>query len=66
MREKGIIKRYIEDRGFGFIQRENGPDVFFHFRDVGPDGQEIRERAAVEFELTQGFKGARAVNVVLL
>jgi cold shock protein len=68
MRDKGTIRKYFEDRGFGFILREGAPDLFFHVKDVGGinAGRIIQEGALVEFEVTQTDRGLRAVDVVLL
>ena len=61
----GVIKRKVEDRGFGFISREGeSKDLFFHSKDVvGTTFEELREGDAVTFEITEGNKGPAAVNV---
>jgi CspA family cold shock protein len=68
MREKGIIKRYLEARGFGFISRTGAPDAFFHCREVYSEDPErtIQAGASVEFEVQLTEKGLQAVNVVFL
>jgi cold shock protein len=66
MREKGIVKRYFDDRGFGFIARESGCDLFFHIRDVEGSVASVTQGAAVEFAVTISDRGPRAANVVLL
>ncbi|HWR35358.1 MAG TPA: cold shock domain-containing protein [Clostridia bacterium] len=67
MREKGTIKTYFDDRGFGFIRRVGCPDVFFHCSQVGTEGdRQITVGALVEFEIVQADKGLRAVMVTLL
>lgn len=61
---KGKIKRIIGDRGFGFIEAEDGKEIFFHqtgLVEVGFD--ELKEGDEVEFETEQSPKGARATNV---
>ena len=61
---KGKIKRLIRLRGFGFITRENGEEVFFHRSALqGEDFDALEEGTSVEFNLTRGPKGLRAVNV---
>jgi len=61
----GVIKKKVEDRGFGFISREGeSKDLFFHSKDVvGTTFEELREGDAVTFEITEGNKGPAAVNV---
>ncbi len=61
---QGTIKRLVRDRGFGFIRSAEGQEVFFHrtsLQNLDFDG--LREGDAVEFEVQQGEKGLRAVNV---
>ena len=61
---QGTIKRVIRDRGFGFIRSAEGQEVFFHrsgLQNLNFDS--LREGDNVEFELEQGEKGPRAVNV---
>lgn len=61
---KGTIKWFNDSKGFGFIQREDGPDVFVHFSAiVGSGFRSLREGQQVEFEVTQGPKGPQASNV---
>ncbi len=68
MQETGSIKRFYQDRGFGFIKREMAPDVFFHVRDVRnlEDENALVAGAPVEFEAMQDPRGWRAVNVALV
>ncbi len=67
MREKGIIKRFFPERGFGFITRDGKPDVFFHCHQVGTEDEEtITAGKLVEFEVTEKDGRYRAVDVVLL
>ena len=64
---KGIIKRLITDRGFGFIQRAEGADLFFHRSELrGVDFGCLREGQKVEFEVKQRFSGhPKAIQVRL-
>ena len=65
-RERGTVKWFNNDKGFGFIQRENGPDVFVHFRAISSDGyRSLTEGQKVEFTVIQGQKGPQAENVVV-
>jgi cold shock protein len=68
MREKGVIKRYYDGRGFGFIHRTGTPDVFFHVSQVasGDNRNRIQPGAIVEFEVRSTCKGLRAVDVILI
>ena len=64
MREKGTVKWFNAAKGFGFIQRENGEDVFVHFSAIESQGyRSLDEGAQVEFEVTRGPKGLQAANV---
>jgi CspA family cold shock protein len=66
-RERGTVKWFNNDKGFGFIQRENGPDVFVHFRAISSDGfRSLTEGQTVEFTVTQGQKGPQAENVTVV
>ncbi|MBE9528059.1 MAG: cold-shock protein [Proteobacteria bacterium] len=63
--ETGKVKWFNESKGFGFIERESGDDVFVHFSEIQGDGfKTLAEGQAVEFEVTQDAKGAKASNVV--
>ena len=62
---RGTVKWFIEKKGFGFIQQEGGPDVFVHFSAIKGEGfKTLAEGQAVEFEIIQDTKGAKAQNVV--
>lgn len=61
----GTVKFFNDTKGFGFIQQENGPDVFVHFSAIQSDGfKSLAEGQKVEFSVTQGQKGPQAENVV--
>ena len=63
-RMTGTVKWFNDAKGFGFIQQENGPDVFVHFSAITGDGfKSLAENDRVEFEVTQGPKGPQAENV---
>ncbi|SIS76063.1 Cold shock protein, CspA family [Neptunomonas antarctica] len=63
----GTVKWFNEDKGFGFIEQENGPDVFAHFRAIAGDGfKTLAEGQKVEFTVTQGQKGPQAENIVAI
>jgi CspA family cold shock protein len=67
MKETGKVKWFNDSKGFGFITRESGPDVFVHFSAIQGNGfRSLAEDQAVEFEVVQGPKGAQAQNVVKL
>ncbi len=62
--ETGKVKWFNESKGFGFIERDSGDDVFVHFSEIQGDGfKTLAEGQAVEFEVTQGPKGDQASNV---
>jgi CspA family cold shock protein len=66
MKEKGTVKWFNAAKGYGFIQRENGEDVFVHFSAIQSDGyRSLEEGAKVEFEVTKGPKGLQAANVTM-
>jgi CspA family cold shock protein len=67
MREKGTVKWFNAAKGFGFIQRESGEDVFVHFSAIQSNGyKSLDEGARVEFEVTNGPKGLQASNVEMV
>jgi cold shock protein len=60
----GIVKWFNEQKGFGFIEQENGPDVFVHHSGINAVGfKTLNEGDRVTFDLEQGKKGPAAVNV---
>lgn len=64
MREKGVVKWFNPAKGYGFIQRSTGEDVFVHFSAIQMDGyRKLDQGAEVEFDLKQGPKGLQAENV---
>ncbi len=63
----GTVKWFNETKGFGFIEREDGPDVFVHFSSIKADGfKTLADGQKVEFTVTDGQKGPQAENVVPL
>ena len=64
---QGQVKWFNDAKGYGFITRENGPDVFVHHTQIQGEGfRSLAEGQPVEFELTDGPKGPQATNVVKL
>ena len=60
----GTVKWFNDAKGFGFIAREGGPDVFVHFTAIQTQGfKSLAEGDQVEFEIVQGQKGPQAANV---
>ena len=63
----GTVKWFSNEKGYGFITRESGPDVFVHHSVIQGDGYKtLAEGQQVEFDITKGPKGEQAANVVKL
>ena len=61
----GTVKWVNAEKGFGFIERENGGDVFVHFSAIVEDGyKSLEEGQSVEFDIVEGERGEQAANVV--
>ncbi|GBE04960.1 MAG TPA: cold-shock protein [Nitrospirae bacterium] len=64
---EGTVKWFNESKGFGFISKENGSDVFVHYSSLQGDGfKTLNEGDKVSFDVEEGEKGPKAVNVVKL
>ena len=64
MATQGTVKWFSNEKGYGFIEREEGDDVFVHFSAINMDGYKtLTEGQRVEFEIVQGDKGLQAANV---
>lgn len=65
MKLKGTVKWFNNAKGFGFIGRDDGPDVFVHYSALIAEGyKSLQEGDTVEFEIVDGQKGPQAANVV--
>ncbi len=65
--ETGIVKWFNDEKGFGFIARDGGEDVFVHFTAINSDGRRsLQEGQNVSFEVTAGQKGPQAENVTAI
>ncbi len=63
----GIVKWFNAQKGFGFIEQENGPDVFVHHSAINSTGfRSLNEGDRVGFDVEQGQKGPSAVNVTVI
>ncbi|GGI16497.1 MULTISPECIES: cold-shock protein CspD [Bacillaceae] len=61
---QGKVKWFNAEKGFGFIEREDGDDVFVHFSAINADGyKSLEEGQAVSFEIVEGNRGPQAANV---
>ncbi|AAP29078.1 cold shock protein CspC [Bacillus tropicus] len=64
---QGRVKWFNAEKGFGFIEREDGDDVFVHFSAIQQDGyKSLEEGQQVEFDIVDGARGPQAANVVKL
>ena len=64
-RLKGTVKWFNNAKGYGFIGRDDGPDVFVHYSAISSEGyKSLQEGDQVEFEIAQGQKGPQAANVI--
>ena len=64
MKEKGVVKWFNAAKGYGFIQRHTGEDVFVHFSAIQGDGfKSLNEGDKVQFDVEKGPKGLQAANV---
>jgi CspA family cold shock protein len=62
---EGTVKWFSNEKGYGFIEREDGEDLFVHFSEIQVEGYKtLAEGQKVEFEVTEGAKGMQASNVV--
>jgi len=65
--ETGVVKWFNDEKGFGFIARESGDDVFVHFSAINCEGRRtLHEGQNVSFEVTAGQKGPQAENVTVV
>ena len=64
---RGTVKWFNNQKGYGFISDEGGNDVFVHFSDLNMDGfKTLNEGNSVEYDLTEGAKGPQDVNVTVV
>ncbi|MCW9132882.1 cold-shock protein [Bacillus cereus] len=64
---QGRVKWFNAEKGFGFIERENGDDVFVHFSAIQQEGyKSLEEGQQVQFDIVDGARGPQAANVVKL
>lgn len=67
MKEEGTVKWFNPSKGYGFIQRQTGEDVFVHFSAIQSEGyRSLEEGQAVQFSVTKGPKGLQAEDVSIL
>jgi len=63
----GTVKWFNDEKGFGFIEQESGPDVFAHFSAIQDEGfRSLAEGQRVQFEVESGQKGLQAANIVAI
>jgi CspA family cold shock protein len=64
---KGTVKWFDDAKGFGFIERSGGPDVFAHYSEIRSEGfKSLMDGQKVEFRITQGQRGPAAANIVVV
>ena len=64
---KGVVKWFNDRKGYGFIEQEDGPDVFVHHTGINSSGfRSLNEGDQVTFDIEEGPKGAHAVNVTVV
>jgi CspA family cold shock protein len=64
---EGVVKWFNDSKGYGFIEQENGPDVFVHHTGINATGfKSLKEGDRVTFDITEGQKGPAAVNVTVI
>jgi len=65
--EKGTVKWFNNAKGYGFITRESGEDLFVHFKSIAGEGYKtLKQGEQVQFDVEQGQKGLQAINVTRL
>jgi CspA family cold shock protein len=65
--ENGTVKWFNDEKGYGFVSRESGDDVFVHFTSINAEGRRtLKEGQSVTFEVTAGEKGPQAENVSIV
>lgn len=66
-RETGTVKWFNSEKGYGFISRDSGPDVFVHYSGISGTGyRALQENQKVEFTITEGQKGPQAQDVIII
>jgi cold shock protein len=66
-RNRGTVKWFNGDKGYGFISQENGPDLFVHYSEIKGNGfRSLNEGDPVEFDITDGKKGKQASAVIVV
>ncbi len=67
VKEKGTVKWFNNSKGYGFIKRDNGDDIFVHYTGIKGSGfRSLEQGQRVEFTVTQGKKGLQAQDVVVI